>query len=132
MKRIIIDSTLCDGCMKCVQACKAHFPDGESRVLIYTDEKGRYVPLICRQCPKPSCMQGCMSGAISRCNETGHLQYDKERCGSCYMCVMNCPYGIPYPTKDGHVARCDFCKDETDVPHCVEVCEKHAIYLEEE
>ncbi|MGN0372325.1 MAG: 4Fe-4S dicluster domain-containing protein [Enterocloster sp.] len=132
MKRIIIDSTLCDGCMDCVRACKRHFPDGEARVFIRRDARGRYVPLICRQCPRPSCMQGCMSGAISRDHDTGYLRYDREKCGKCYMCVMNCPYGIPFPTEDGHVARCDFCKGEGDTPLCVIACRKRAIYLEEE
>ena len=130
VERVIIDSTLCDGCMKCMAVCGGHFPDGQSRLKVRTDAKGRYVPLICRQCPRPACMQGCMSGAISRCPDTGHLQYDSGRCGSCYMCVMNCPYGIPFPTEDGHVARCDHCTDK-ETPRCVEVCQRHAIYLEE-
>lgn len=130
MKRVIVDSTLCDGCMRCTAVCGGHFPDGQSRLKIRTDAKGRYVPLICRQCPRPVCMQGCMSGAISRSQDTEHLKYDRERCGSCYMCVMNCPYGIPFPTGDGHVARCDYCADR-EVPRCVEVCERHAIYLKE-
>ena len=130
MKRVIVDPTLCDGCRKCMSACGGHFPDGKSRLQIRTDAKGRYVPLICRQCPRSACMQGCMSGAISRCPDTGYLRYDSEQCGGCYMWVMNCPYGIPVPTGDGHVARCDFCRDQ-EVPRCVQVCERHAIYLEE-
>ena len=79
VERVIIDSTLCDGCMKCMAVCGGHFPDGQSRLKVRTDAKGRYVPLICRQCPRPACMQGCMSGAISRCPDTGHLQYDSGR-----------------------------------------------------
>lgn len=132
MKRIIIDSTLCNGCKKCMVACQQHFQDKESRVLLRTDSKGRFVPLICRQCPQPACQQGCMSGAIIKDSNTGHMKYDRERCGSCYMCVMNCPYGIPFPTADGYVARCDFCENEGDIPRCVSVCDMGAIYLEEE
>lgn len=132
MKRIIIDSTLCDGCMKCTEACKKHFGDEKSRIFIQQNIKGRFVPLVCRQCPRPSCMQGCMSGVITRSKVTGHLQYDKDVCGKCYMCVMNCPYGIPFPTQEGYVARCDFCENENEGPLCVNACEKYAIYLEKE
>lgn len=132
MKRIIIDSTLCDGCMECVKACENHFLGGKARVLLRTDLLGRFVPLICRQCPQPSCMQGCMSGAIKRDPETEHLSYDRSLCARCYMCVMNCPYGIPFPAEDGYVARCDFCAGDGGMPKCVASCARKAIYLEEE
>lgn len=131
MKRIIIDSTLCDGCGECQKACENHFKNGESRVLLKIDYKERFVPLICRQCPQPTCMRGCMSGAISKNPDTGHLKYDRNSCGSCFMCVMNCPYGIPFPTQDGYVARCDFCGDQESIPKCVAACSRKAIYQEE-
>ena len=131
MKRMIIDSTRCSGCGKCLSACAEHFRDGISRILLRKDQKGRFVPLTCRQCPEPACMQGCMSGAISRNPETGHLRYQAEHCAKCYMCVMNCPYGIPFPTRYRYVARCDFCDGEVSGPACVHVCSEKAIYLEE-
>ena len=77
-------------------------------------------------------MESCMSGALYRDVETGHVLYKEERCGACFMCVMNCPYGIPKPdvgrTK---IIKCDFCNDRAEGPACVAACPKRAIYVEE-
>ena len=126
MKRIMIDSSKCDGCKSCALACMdSHRTDGksgvetldfndpanESRNEIVNDGKGGYLPMFCRHCSSPKCL---------------------ESCGSCFMCVMNCPYGIPKPdvgrTK---IIKCDFCNDRAEGPACVAACPKRAIYVEE-
>ena len=35
-----------------------------------------------------------MTGAMHKNPETGFVEYDKDHCASCYMCIMSCPYGI--------------------------------------
>ena len=73
-----------------------------------------------------------MSGALYKDEETGHVKYDDSKCGSCFMCVMNCPYGIPKISEDRkRIIKCDFCSDRPEGPACVAACPKQAIYVEE-
>ena len=147
MKRIFIDVEKCDGCKNCSVACmQAHRSDSgdvytlnlndaenESRNFIFLDEKGRYVPIFCRHCAKPECIMSCMSGAIAKDEASGHVLYDEEKCGSCFMCVMNCPYGVLKPDRKtrNKVIKCDFCKHDPEGPNCVRMCVKKAIYVKE-
>ena len=147
MKRIMIDIDKCDGCKNCAVACmQSHRqddgnvytlnltnPENESRNLILLNEAGKYVPLFCRHCDEPECVMSCMSGALTKDTESGHVFYDEEKCGSCFMCVMNCPYGVlkPDKVKGSKVIKCDFCKDDEEGPNCVRMCPTKAIYVEE-
>ena len=102
MRRIMIDSAKCDGCKSCSLACmQAHRETpgtiydldvtdcaNESRNFIYKNQKGGYTPLFCRHCDKPECVMSCMSGALTKDEKTGHVQYDETKCGSCFMCVI--------------------------------------------
>ena len=65
--------------------------------------------------------------------KTGHVQYDETKCGSCFMCVMNCPYGVLKPDeKTGmKIIKCDFCIGKGEDPSCVKACPKEAIWVEE-
>ena len=147
MKRIMIDASKCDGCKSCSVACmQAHRKDegdvytldltdiaNETRNFIYKNPDGSYTPVFCRHCDQPECVMSCMSGALAKDPETGHVQYDEKKCGSCFMCVMNCPYGVLKPDDDTHsvVIKCDFCRDHGSEPSCVKACPKQAIRVEE-
>ena len=152
MKRIFIDQDKCDGCKNCSIACmnahradasagvKGSFydldltdPSNEARHFIKNDNKGGYVPVFCRHCSVPECVGACMSGALKKDPVTGHVQYDEERCGTCFMCVMSCPYGNIKPDRVTHskIIKCDFCKDSEENPNCVESCPRKAIHVEE-
>lgn len=148
MKRILIDADKCDGCKNCSIACmNAHRtgggdsvytldlndPTNESRNFIRLDGEGHYKPIFCRHCDVPMCAGSCMSGALQKDLKTGLVTYDGDRCGSCYMCVMNCPYGVPKPDRVSRtkVIKCDFCKDKGGEPSCVKACPKKAIWVEE-
>lgn len=88
--------------------------------------------MFCRHCSVPGCANSCMSGALKKDMETGHVVYDEKRCGACFMCVMNCPYGIPKPDQSGtKILKCDFCKERLEGPACVAACPKQAIWVEE-
>ena len=147
MKRIMIEIDKCDGCKNCSAACiQGHREDdgdiytlnlcdprNESRNFIKLDDEGKYVPIFCRHCEDPECAMSCMSGALAKDPESGHVYYDEEICGACFMCVMNCPYGVPKPdraTRD-KVIKCDFCRDDPEGPNCVRMCPKKAIHVEE-
>ena len=151
MKRIIIDKEKCDGCKNCTVACmQAHRepdkkgnrgtvydldllnPKNEARHAIVKNGTG-YVPIFCRHCAQPDCVMACMSGALKKDPVTGHVQYDEKRCGTCFMCVMSCPYGNVKPDKASRskILKCDFCRDDNEEPNCVKSCPKKAIIVEE-
>ena len=147
MNRIAIRAELCDGCKNCSVACmQAHRkdvgtvydldftnPENESRNHIIALENGEYKPIFCRHCDEPDCVNSCMSGALQKDVDTGLVLYDEKKCGACFMCVMNCPYGTLKPdTLTGtKIIKCDFCKDVGGEPSCVQSCPKKAIYVEE-
>lgn len=148
MKRILIDAEKCDGCKNCSVACMdAHRKDGktdlytvdltdpanETRNFIYKSDSGKYLPIFCRHCAEPMCAGSCMSGALQKDEESGHVLYDESKCGNCFMCVMNCPYGLPKPDRltGTKVVKCDFCADKGGDPSCVKACPKKAIWVEE-
>ena len=147
MKRILIEYEKCDGCKNCSTACmQAHRespgtiydldladPANESRNFILKDAAGHYKPLFCRHCDEPECVKSCMSGALYKDPERGHVFYDETRCGSCFMCVMNCPFGVlkPDTLTQSKVIKCDFCVSAGGEPSCVKSCPKKAIRVEE-
>ena len=113
MRRIIVEYEKCDGCKNCSAACmQAHRktpgtiydldltdPENESRNYILKGDDGTYRPLFCRHCDEPECVMSCMSGALQKDPETGIVTYDETKCGSCFMCVMNCPFGVLEPDR---------------------------------
>jgi carbon-monoxide dehydrogenase iron sulfur subunit len=108
-------------------------PANTARHEIRADGKGGYVPVFCRHCSIPDCVNSCMSGALKKDSATGYVLYDKTRCGQCFMCVMNCPYGNikpDAPTRTS-IVKCDFCKDDEEGPNCVRACPKKALHVEE-
>ncbi len=148
MRRIFIDADKCDGCKNCSVACMdAHRADGvsdiysvdlsdpanESRNFILRGRDGKYKPVFCRHCDEPMCAGSCMSGALRKDEESGLVLYDEAKCGSCFMCVMNCPFGVPKPDRTSRtkVIKCDFCTSRDGEPSCVKACPKKAIWVEE-
>ena len=99
MKRIWIDACKCDGCLNCTLACmNAHRadkgsiydldladPSNEGRNFIHRQPDGTYRPVFCRHCDEPECVNSCMSGALSKNQETGIVEYDERRCAGCFM-----------------------------------------------
>jgi carbon-monoxide dehydrogenase iron sulfur subunit len=108
-------------------------PKNEARHVIVSNGKGGYLPIFCRHCAVPDCVGACMSGALRKDPATGHVQYDEKRCGTCFMCVMSCPYGNIKPDKVTHkkILKCDFCVNDNEDPNCVKNCPKKAIHVEE-
>ncbi|MCL2839485.1 MAG: nitrate reductase [Defluviitaleaceae bacterium] len=148
MKRIMINADNCKGCKNCSIACmRAHGsnshetfynlgltdPVNESRNIILIDSQGKPKPLFCRHCNLPECATACMSGAMTKDSESGYVRYNAEKCGACFMCVMNCPYGVLKPDKatKSRVVKCDFCAQDGDAPNCCKVCPSGTIYVEE-
>ena len=108
-------------------------PSNEGRNFIHRQPDGTYRPVFCRHCDEPECVNSCMSGALSKNPETGIVEYDERRCAGCFMCVMNCPFGVlkPDSATKSRIIKCDFCKDSGSEPSCVKACPKKAIWVEE-
>lgn len=105
----------------------------ESRNHIEKLPDGTYRPIFCRHCDQPECVMSCMSGALTKDPKTGLVSYDETKCGSCFMCVMNCPFGVlkADTATRTKVVKCDFCLQDGAEPNCVKACPKQAIYVEE-
>ena len=146
MKRIYIDRDKCQGCLTCVLACMAeHNPAGKSVYQLNLTDRSAAMynnilpgrgaaptPVFCRHCDDPSCVRACMSGAMHKDPETGRVVHDKERCASCYMCVMSCEYGVlktDLATRQV-IQKCDYC-GAREAPRCVEECPSGAIEFKE-
>lgn len=146
MKRIFIDKDKCEGCFGCTVACMAeHNPvgksvydltmsSGENSILnnVLADASGHPTPVFCRHCDDPDCARACMSGAMRKDQETGRVTYDKDRCASCYMCLMSCRYGVlkvDLATRQ-IIQKCDYCGDR-DTPRCVDECPAGALEYKE-
>lgn len=145
MGRIYINKDLCMSCLNCVLGCmEEHNPKGktifdldltdpsnESRNHILLDGDRKPVPIICRHCDEPECVYTCMSGAMTKDMATGLVSYDKDKCASCFMCVMACPYGVLKPDDVNKVVvmKCDMC-DGREVPRCVENCPTGCLYID--
>lgn len=89
---LIINNRLCIGCNQCEAAC-ADTHGGTSRL---QREAGAtladlHVPVACRHCEQPGCMNDCPPNAIHR-NADGHVAID-DNCIGCGNCVDNCSYG---------------------------------------
>jgi carbon-monoxide dehydrogenase iron sulfur subunit len=147
MTRIIIDRSLCEGCLNCTLACMAEHNEkgksifdldledriSESRSYISLDSQGKPAPIFCRHCDEPECVAACMSGAMSKDFSTGIVKYDEKKCASCFMCVMSCPYGVlkADDTNKKTILKCDLCGGR-EVPRCIENCPSGAISLSKE
>ena len=94
MYRIKIDRSRCIGCLTCVTACVVSHESNDARNRVVIDSEGKCAPIFCRHCDRPECVYTCMTGAMHKNPENGFVEYDQEKCASCYMCVMACPYGV--------------------------------------
>jgi len=149
MKRVYVNEKWCLGCHLCEYYC-AFAATGErdmSRALknlainprIHVEETptadATTAPSVsfavsCRHCDEPLCVKGCISGALSR--ENGVIKVDKDKCISCYTCVLSCPYGCIVRTDAGVIDKCQLCAETTEgTPRCVAGCPNRAIVFEE-
>jgi tetrathionate reductase subunit B len=87
--------------------------------------KAFFVPKLCNQCAKPSCVQVCPVGATYQTPD-GVVLVDKTWCIGCGYCIMACPYGMRFFHPVTHVAdKCNFCYHRISKnlkPACVQAC----------
>lgn len=145
---VLVDTTRCTGCEKCVGACKkvnSLGPDrprpGQQRIdslsstrysTILRRPGNHFVKQQCRHCLTPACVSVCPVGAMQKTAE-GPVVYDSERCIGCRYCQLSCPYGVPKYEWDAavpYVTKCTLCQPrlaQGKKPACVEACPKKAL-----
>lgn len=151
MRTVFVNPERCIGCRQCEIACAVEHsqskdlyqailerPRPRSRIHVVP---GLYLstsfPNKCRHCDPAPCMSVCPTGAISRDAELGMVIVDGEKCITCAMCAMVCPFDVLtfYPSPavklDKTVAlKCDHCLDrqrQGEVPACVKACKVGAL-----
>jgi formate dehydrogenase iron-sulfur subunit len=144
---ILIDTTRCVGCEKCVAACKEENNLGKDRpwqgqaaidslsatrnIAVHRQPEDHFVVQQCRHCLEPACVSACLVGALQKTPE-GPVIYEADKCIGCRYCLLACPYGIPrynWDTVVPIVHKCTMCYhrlQEGGVPACVEACPEEA------
>ncbi len=145
---LVYDSKHCAGCYGCMIACSmAH--DGEvsfslSRIQMHRAVLNEYptdiIMHVCKQCPDPSCVKYCPTGACHVSAENGNIRMiDAEKCIGCQTCIKMCPQ-TPHRTiwspKANKSTKCDLCTNTpffnrkggvTGAQACVEACPKNVL-----
>jgi len=127
---LVVHPEKCNGCGDCEVACakaKADSTDiSYSRIKVIRGLKEEFFgPIVCLQCGDPDCVRSCPGGALTKNPETGVIVGNKDRCVSCTICTLACPYGgITYNPVVQNVMKCDNCGGD---PECVKVCKPKAL-----
>jgi carbon-monoxide dehydrogenase iron sulfur subunit len=151
MKTVFAYPERCIGCKQCQIACAVEHsqsktlfqaifesPAPQPRVHV---APGLYLetsfPNKCRHCEPAPCLEVCPTGAITRNGDLDTVTIDGDRCITCAMCAMVCPFdAIRYhPTAEVRLERtvaikCDNCIERQrrgEVPACVEACKVGAL-----
>lgn len=125
-KILMIYPDRCTGCRNCIDTC-AFEHDDTSRIDILTWEDEDFsVPVVCRQCDDAPCVNVCPTKAMHHGPPGSNLvEYDKELCIGCKLCVIVCPFGgARYDSTSMSIAKCDTCDGD---PQCVEICPNEAL-----
>lgn len=156
---MVFDLRKCDGCEKCVKACRQMhaLPEGHEWIKVYELENRAgqtyFLPRPCMQCEDPPCVKVCPVKATYKTAD-GVTLIDQDKCIGCRMCIAACPYEArtftwddplepkvsltgpspeyPVPQQKNTAGKCVFCVHLIrygKLPNCVEKCTMDAIYM---
>lgn len=141
MKRVYVNEEWCLGCHLCEYYCAFAASGKDDMVkalqgrkinprIMVEEGDGVCFAVSCRHCEEPLCVKGCITGALTV--QDGVITINKDRCVSCYTCILSCPYGCVMPSDEGVVQKCELClKTANGMPACVQGCPNRAIVFEE-
>jgi len=121
MPYIYADPLECTGCRICELICSFTFEKvlnpKKARVRVRRLEPAIDIPIVCRNCEKPPCVDACPTGAMYKSPKTDIVLVDEKKCIGCAACVDACPFGAVFLHPDKGVAvKCTVCGA------CVEYC----------
>jgi len=130
--RLRVNASKCTGCGICLMACHEQHAGsfGRKQAALRIDSvqldkwdggKPLYKPVVCTLCGR--CVDSCPVEALTIDEESGILQFDRDKCTACGACVNACPLGILHLSDNGLI-HCDLCGGQ---PQCAKWCDKRAI-----
>jgi Fe-S-cluster-containing dehydrogenase component len=132
-KRVVLDLDLCIECRSCAAAC--YYGHNETVGVHFAEIGPALLPVVCRQCEEPACIDVCPSKSMHR-GPSGIVERAVFSCRGCGSCARSCPFGVISLELSGHqVVKCDLCRDRTErgqEPRCVHVCPTGALKFVEE
>jgi Fe-S-cluster-containing dehydrogenase component len=137
---LLVDIEKCVGCQICEVACKQanNLPAGPRLIRVITvgpvmvggKLRMDFVPMRCMHCGKPTCIDACPTGAITKRTD-GIVVIDEATCTGCKLCIEACPFGaIKFNDEKNVAMKCTLCADRLDrgqQPMCVIHCPAQAI-----
>ncbi len=138
---MVIDTTLCVGCMDCVVACKTEndVPEGLNRDWIVQEVVGEFPTLHmeirserCNHCDNPPCVHCCPTGASHVEDVWRTVQVEIRQCIGCKACLAACSYDARFIHPDGYADKCTFCLHRVTEgldPACVAVCPTRCMHF---
>jgi len=139
MKKVYFDPARCLGCHSCEFACALEHSLSKSPAQAVREEvkpasrrrvrlvEGLCLTVACRHCTHAPCVDACMAGAMTKDPVTGEVTCEAEKCVSCWMCVMVCPFGAVRPG-EVYTVKCDLCAAR-ETYACVEACPTGALFV---
>ncbi len=138
--KLVADIDFCFGCFACEVACKQehNLPQGPKLMKIIQagpNEIGGklvmdFIPMHCRHCENPPCIESCPVDAISKRSD-GVVLFNEELCIGCEQCVEACPFGAPQFCPEKKIVQaCNLCYHRIDqglLPACVQNCPTEAL-----
>jgi carbon-monoxide dehydrogenase iron sulfur subunit len=144
LKEILLNLERCNGCLSCAIACAVEHAAGKAILgpmlekvrprLNVEPFNGKAIPILCRHCEEPACVDACMAGAMQKDEKSGFVTNEgwQQECVGCWMCVMACPYGaiVQGTGSEKKALKCDRCP-QREVPACVASCPTEALLFAE-
>lgn len=126
-KRVMLDLDRCISCRTCAAACFYHHND--IPIIAFGVGPSIALPVVCRQCIAPGCVDACPNGAMTR-DADGVVSRSPVRCTGCMNCVVACPFGVLSTDHAQLLPKCDLCPERTIEgldPWCVASCSGKAL-----
>ncbi len=144
MKRVYVKEEVCIGCHLCEVYCQRQHTPSRDLIKAFKGEAPRPLPRLCveekgvvsfsvycQHCEEATCVQACLTGALTRDSESLLVTIDEERCTGCWTCLLACPLGVIRQDSGQQKAfKCDLCPGE-EIPACVANCPNEALLFAE-
>ncbi len=144
MKRVLVNEPVCMGCHLCEVYCQLNHSKSKDLIKAFKKPENQTLPrlriearnpvffsLRCQHCSDAPCISACLTGALSRDEETGAVINHEEKCIGCWTCILACPFGAIKQDALHHKSlKCDLCQGNK-IPACVDHCPNEALaYVE--